>query len=81
MDEKDKELCDVKLQHLEDRIKWLEEHEDMCKREIFPRLNALEQWKASMVASAMKSAFVIGACSMGGAMLAVVIGHLLKISH
>ena len=81
MDEKDRELCNIKLQHLEERMKVLETHEQICKGEIFPRINALELWRASSMASSWKGAFVIGTCSMIGATIAVILSHLMKVAR
>ena len=78
MDAKDRELYDEKIRHLDERVSRIESGEVDCKREIFPRLISLELWRASSMASSWKGAFVIGACSMVGATVAVIISYLLR---
>ena len=81
MDDKDVRLIDEKIRHLDERITRMESGEVDCRREIFPRIVALELWRASSMASSWKGAFVIGACSMAGATLAVIMSYLLRFSR
>jgi hypothetical protein len=68
---------DAKFDHLEAAVKELKAAELACQDEVFGRLRLVEIQIATNMAASWRGAFVIGACSLVGASIAMLIGKIL----
>lgn len=77
MDENLQKYFDEKFKHVEAAVADLKQAEVTCQSEVFPRLLALEIKVATNMAASWRGAFIIGGCSLTGAILAHVLGRIL----
>jgi hypothetical protein len=68
---------DAKFDHLEAAVKELKAAELACQDEVFGRLRSVELQVVSNMASSWRGAFVIGACSLVGSSIAMLIARIL----
>ena len=76
-----KKYLDERFKHLEEAVAELRTGRFVCQDEVFPRLKTMELQLATQAASSWRGAFIIGACSCFGAIIAVVVGHILMSGH